>query len=103
MIDKNINELDKLRVNLCKQFINDCCIITKDINKKISSYGWKHKVEEYTKVNNKYDYVSNDNFIDACMELKLKSRDLPGLIYGNPKYTHNKYFNIKLRGRNNRQ
>jgi len=40
-------------------------------------------------------YISNDDFIDACLELGLLHEDLPGKVIGNPKYQYNKYFNIR--------
>lgn len=54
------------RVDEVKAFIKNQCVVTKHINKNVTSYRWKHIAEEEIG-----RYVSNATFIRACRELGL--------------------------------
>ena len=63
----NIKPID-IQIQHCIRFIKSCCTITKNINRKRSSYGLKHDVERLAGT-----YISNEAFKAAARKCGLKS------------------------------
>lgn len=60
----------------------------KTLNRKRTSYGWKHLVEDWAG-----EYVSNESFIEAMHQLGFNSKpasDTPNFYFDTPNF----YFNI---------
>ena len=61
-------------VSQCLDWIDEHMVITKTIRPYRSTYGLKHRVEEYIK-----HYVKEEEFVEACRRLGVK-RDYEGKV-----------------------
>jgi hypothetical protein len=74
--------VDPKQVEICKQFLLECCKKTDKVNKDWNSYGLKHAVEHCTKIKNNldcYDYISNGAFIRAALDLGYRCEYFDGI------------------------
>ena len=92
---KHCKPVDPKQVEICKQFLLECCKKTDKINKGGTSYGLKHIVEYWTIVKNnrnqgEYDYVTNGAFIRAALDLGYRCEYAEGIgpcVYFNISFT----------------
>ena len=80
MKSENIEPID-IQIQHCIRFIKSCCAVTKNINRKRSSYGLKHDTERWAGT-----YISNEAFKAAASQLGLMTASAG---------TINQYYNIK--------
>ena len=72
---------DETQVRMARVWLRSLAVTTVNINKKTTSYGWKHVAEKFAK-----NYISNGAFIRAAMDEGFKVKHIEG--------TQNAYINL---------
>jgi len=72
---------NEAQVRMARVWLRSLAVTTVNINKKTTSYGWKHVAEKVTK-----NYISNGAFIQAAMDEGLKVKHIES--------TQNAYINL---------
>ena len=82
---------DPRQVQLCRWFLTDCCVRTKTVRRKHTSYHYKHCVERWAEERlGRHTYIANGSVIQAAWELGFTLK---------PASQPNAWLNLSLRTR----